>query len=774
MLSTDDGTNDVNFSLIEHVTGDNLISPDRSTSNNNSDSNANLVEENGEGSSIPEEYSSSDLHNNFESVDPLGFVEVTESEEEVENGNTQFNFDNHEMEIEGRRLVDFNFVLDQLREISEHSDECLFTEAKLESEIRNGLNTKLIFRCSNCGKNFVVGMTASDTLCINSTAVLATNMIGIGYSQLEQLASVLNVPVMCAENYKKFNDKVGTYWRETADESMRKAAEEERKIAIELGDVDDDGIPFTTVVVDGTYSKRAYNKNYTALSGVAAIVGCHTGKILWIGVKNKYCVICVRSANKNISPAPHACTKNYSGPSSEMEWQSILQGFQCSVQMYNLRYTKVIGDGDSSTYAKLMEHRPYGDRYILKYECRNHLRRNYRKQLDLASVGCPKGLREHVVKSLGRIIRDINSAIEFRNKENKTDEEKVTSLKSDINNVVHHVFGDHTNCPSYVKEHCKDDENYIPALQKSGTYEKLAQPTRRLVYCASDLLLGHTNNPAEHYNSIVAKFIGGKRVNFSLSNSYDYKCNASAVQYNEKSPLEALYRTNFNSQPPSLSTKIQLKRLRKTARDKERRKFLKENKIYPPKFCRKKEKGTGYGVQEDLPPLAFEAEKKIFTEKLETYQQDRVLIEQKTRDKHVCSLWEEVHRKVLMASYFGLICKARSMVGHVKTISQGSYAQTKAMKHAIECQAVAINQIRQEQQLDVVPCGLFIDKEHACLAASPTATAGTDMIVHVECPISVFNKDLSDISVLGELLNSTGTFQHSFGEHIENTHNRFK
>lgn len=327
------------------------------------------------------------------------------------------------------------------------------------------------------------------------------------------------------------------------------------------------------------------------MSGVAAIVGGHTGKILWIGVRNKYCVICVRSANQNISPAPeHVCTKNYSGPSSEMEWQSILEGFKCSVEMHNLRFLKVVADGDSSTYQKLLEHRPYGDRHIIKYECRNHLRRNYRKQIEAASTGCPRGLRTHVIKSMGRIIKDINSATEYRSKENKTNEEKVALLKSDINNVIHHVFGDHQNCPSYIEDKCNElDENYIPALQSSGTYEKLDQPTRRLMYCASDLLLGYTNNPAEHYNSIVAMFIGGKRVNFSLSNSYDYQANAATVQFNEKAPLKALYRHKFSSNPPFLATKIQVKRLRKTEQDKDRRKIRKQNKIYPKKFCRQKE-----------------------------------------------------------------------------------------------------------------------------------------------------------------------------------------
>lgn len=665
--------------------------------------------------------------------------------------------DHDEKQIEGRRIIELNHFMDQLSLISEHDPECHFSDLIIGKEIRNGLSSQLLFRCRNCDKHFQSTTNSTDPMCINSTTVLATNMIGIGYYQLEQFASVIDVPVMCADKYKKLNDKIGEYWQETAEESMREAAEEERKAAIDRGDVDpEDGIPYITVVVDEAWGKRSYNKNYTSLSGVAAIVGAHTGKVLWIGVRNKYCVTCVRAENKDLTPPPHVCTKNFTGASSEMEWQSILEGFQRSVELHNLRYLKVIADGDSSTYNKLLEHKPYGDRYIQKYECRNHLRRNFRKQLESAAEGCPRGLRTHVIRSFERIRKDINSAIEYRTKENTTEEQKVALLKFDINNVVHHVFGDHSNCPSYIKKYCKeDDKNYIPDLTNSGTYEKICQATRRLMYCSSDLILGYTNNNAEHYNSIVAKFVGGKRVNFSLSNSYKHKANAAAVQYNKKSAIKALYRTKFNTDPPYLATKIQLKRLRKCERDKERRQLRKANKVRPKKFCRRKQTpGTGYGVRADLKPVDFENEKKIFLEKLEKYQEKRLSIEKDTtHDKYKCSLWEEVSRKVLMASNFGLICKARVFAGHVKTITQDSFGINRAMKHALESVSVALVQLGKEQAIQSVPCGLLVDKDHSCLAASSSGIVlDSDTIIHIECPISIFNKDSGDQSVLGKML----------------------
>lgn len=60
-----------------------------------------------------------------------------------------------------------------------------------------------------------------------------------------------------------------------------------------------------------------------ALSGAAAIIGKHTGEILFLGVKNKYCFICARAEKQKVDPSEHKCFKNYSGPSTNMESEII-------------------------------------------------------------------------------------------------------------------------------------------------------------------------------------------------------------------------------------------------------------------------------------------------------------------------------------------------------------------------------------------------------------------------------------------------------------------
>lgn len=294
--------------------------------------------------------------------------------------------ENDPSRINGRRIVEFEFLFEQFKKVSLHNcGRCEFKNLNIVKEIRNGVRSKILLQGSSCQKKFTVCTSqeenTEESMCLNSAITLAASMIDIGFSQLEQFTNVIDVPVMSSGTFKKLNDQIGAFWEDTAAECMKEAAEEERNAAIERGDVDEeDGIPFIKVVTDECWSKRSYNKNYTALSGVASIVGADTGKVLWIAVKNKYCVVCVRNSNKNLEPPPHFCTRNYVGSSSDMEWKSVLEGFQKSIELYNLRYLNLVADGDSSTYAKLLEHRPYGHRRINKIECSNHLKRNNRKQ----------------------------------------------------------------------------------------------------------------------------------------------------------------------------------------------------------------------------------------------------------------------------------------------------------------------------------------------------------------------------------------------------------
>ena len=64
------------------------------------------------------------------------------------------------------------------------------------------------------------------------------------------------------------------------------------------------------------------------LSGVGVIIGKHTGtgRLLYIGVRNKYCAACVN--NKTKQKTNCVCFKNWEEASASMESDIIVEGFK--------------------------------------------------------------------------------------------------------------------------------------------------------------------------------------------------------------------------------------------------------------------------------------------------------------------------------------------------------------------------------------------------------------------------------------------------------------
>ena len=81
---------------------------------------------------------------------------------------------------------------------------------------------------------------------------------------------------------------IGEWWDKMLEEAMIEVGRTEKRFTEQRGDFHQ-GIPAITVVVDGEWSKRSRKHSYNAKSGVGVIFGQITGKLLHIGVRNKYC-----------------------------------------------------------------------------------------------------------------------------------------------------------------------------------------------------------------------------------------------------------------------------------------------------------------------------------------------------------------------------------------------------------------------------------------------------------------------------------------------------
>ncbi|GBM94807.1 hypothetical protein AVEN_69360-1 [Araneus ventricosus] len=105
-----------------------------------------------------------------------------------------------------------------------------------------------------------------------------------------------------------------------------------------------------------------------------------TQKILFIGVRNKVCLIYLSISKGRTKERKNACWKNWNGPSTAMESDSIVEGLLYLESTHGIHCTRMTGDGDSKTIIKCKERVSYGGR-ILKVECANHAVRRYGRAL---------------------------------------------------------------------------------------------------------------------------------------------------------------------------------------------------------------------------------------------------------------------------------------------------------------------------------------------------------------------------------------------------------
>ena len=77
---------------------------------------------------------------------------------------------------------------------------------------------------------------------------------------------------------------------------MVKTGREEKQIAEQSNNYHE-GVPAITVVVDGGWSKQSHKHSYNANSGVGVIFGAATKKLLYIGIRNKFCAVCSIAQN---------------------------------------------------------------------------------------------------------------------------------------------------------------------------------------------------------------------------------------------------------------------------------------------------------------------------------------------------------------------------------------------------------------------------------------------------------------------------------------------
>ena len=347
------------------------------------------------------------------------------------------------------RIMNLDELVSHLQQITAHSAVC-GSSCVIEGETyRAGHACIIRARCSKCDVTFlipssprVVGSDRRKLWTVNLGAVLGQIATGGGASRLQQVMASVGVPSMSKSSFTSTERYITEEIQVQLAETMIEAGKEERRLAIENGDYFQ-GIPAITVIADGGWSKRSHKHSYNAKSGVAVIIGSRTKKLLFLGVRNKYCSTCSIAENAGKEAPVHMCYRNWNGSSPAMESDILVEGFRQAETTHGVRYMHLIGDGDSSVLSSIHERVPVWGRYVRKIECVNHALKNYRAKLEAIVKEKPsyKGAGKLTQKAIRRLTAGARAAIRMH-----APTRDINQLRHDLRNAPYHVFGEHSKC----------------------------------------------------------------------------------------------------------------------------------------------------------------------------------------------------------------------------------------------------------------------------------------------------------------------------------------
>lgn len=653
-----------------------------------------------------------------------------------------------ECNVEGKRIIHFSRFMEQLKKISVHHEStklgCSFKHLFVLSELKKGLNSVIKLKCQSCKNEFTLYTCDSpydnDKMNINYCGVLGTLLAGNGFVQYSEFFANLEIPTLSESAYKNYHDSIAKDVRETAIHTMKAAADEEKKIARDDGSFDDEG-ELITVITDGCWSKRSYGNSYNALSGSATIIGNKTKKVLWSGIRNKYCVSCCRGLE-------HTCSKNFDGPSTGMESDILVEGFSKSLELYGLKYHTFIADGDSSVHKRINDSFPYKEK-VKKLECRNHLLRNLRKKIKEVAGNTKYNIsaRKKFTTKSQQICRAIYSSIHHWKDTtlSLTLEERILKLQADLINIPRHIFGNHKQCAEYYASSCNKTETNIYdeiRFDKSGIFEKITTIMESVSSKANSLIHDVDSNIVEHFHSIVGKYVGGKRINFSLANSYEARTYIAVIHHNTSGAVNSAIQAHiFKRDAPEIVKRIENKKITKnTKRISKKKKF----RVTPGKMD--KNYGTDTSSKATMSEAEIARAKLFFLEELKDQQKNRFQIYKNTIDQANSALWNNTRKKLITSSNFGLVCKRRKSdcTKLVANLLSNKHLTTAAINHGKISEEHAIRKLERTLNIQVDSCGLVIDAEYAFIGSSPDGLIGDDGCVEIKCPYKSFGRNIDE------------------------------
>ena len=386
-----------------------------------------------------------------------------------------------------------------------------------------GISSTIIVRCKGCGEKVT---ELSQTENVNLRFQAALYGIGCHMTKGRRLLAALDMPPPVSVTRSSiFRDRIRLATETIAKESMERAADELRK-------VEGDNV---TVSCDGSWQRRGFSSK-NGLATCLTVSKKVPAKVIDTEVLTNYCDGCskikARKTGKDLENGMenHAkdCRKNYSGSAGGMEPAGMVKIFRRSEELYGMRYTGYLGDGDSKSFRTVAEADPpvYKDVGIQKLECCGHVQKRMGKRLLDKINQCKGKVYQHgnkKVKGIGGAGKLTKAAVKriqghyggaIRNNIGSLDK-----MKTAIWAIWHHRNGDHDKCSGF--SWCdKSDKNKLPSFvmeEIKSVFEDLSADT-----LLGKCLHGGTQNANESYHHLVwdrcpkAVFVGRDRLEIAV------------------------------------------------------------------------------------------------------------------------------------------------------------------------------------------------------------------------------------------------------------------
>lgn len=278
-------------------------------------------------------------------------------------------------EFDENREFGYEFIsLNALQNVFDAFAACKNCNGGLSLEIKRriGLASELQVCCKNCKscstffncEKLENAESKVNLYDLNMRFVYALRSIGKGQAAGRMLCGVMNLPPPPAK-FSHYNKVLTAASEQVCTEQMKVAAEE----CISVNDNNRD----LCVAFDGTWQKRGHLSH----NGVVTATSVDTGKVIDVQVMSKFC----KCPSRNHSIHLDTCTANYSGTSGGMEVSGVKEIFNRSQTLYDARYVKYLGDGDSKAFKTVMSSKVYGDQDIEKLECIGHIQKRMGSRL---------------------------------------------------------------------------------------------------------------------------------------------------------------------------------------------------------------------------------------------------------------------------------------------------------------------------------------------------------------------------------------------------------